>query len=130
MMQLQKIKETCLYVEDLQATKAFYHGILGLPVISLKEDRHVFFRVGEDVLLCFLPEVTMAETKLPHHFGYGQQHFAFECKTEDYDKWKEKLEASDIMIEHEATWENGLQSIYFRDPDFHSVEIVVPGIWD
>ncbi|MEZ5023601.1 MAG: VOC family protein [Chitinophagales bacterium] len=129
-MKLQKIKETCLYVEDLQATKAFYHDILGLPIISVNEDRHVFFRVGEDVLLCFLPEVTMKETSLPHHFGYGQQHFAFECLAEDYEKWKEKLEESGIDIEHEATWENGLKSIYFRDPDFHSVEIVVPGIWD
>lgn len=129
-MQLNKIKETCLYVSDLEATKAFYHNILGLPLISLKAGRHVFFRVGEDVLLCFLPEVTMAEEDLPHHFGFGQQHFAFECEEKDYDAWKLHLEQHNISIEHEATWRNGLQSIYFRDPDFHSVEIVMPGIWD
>ncbi len=129
-MQLQKIKETCLYVSDLEQTKAFYHDLLGLPLISFKEGRHVFFRVGEDVLLCFLPEVTKTDIHLPRHFGYGELHFAFECKTGDYHLWKKKLQELKIKIEHEEDWGRGFLSIYFRDPDQNCVEIVMPGMWD
>jgi catechol 2,3-dioxygenase-like lactoylglutathione lyase family enzyme len=129
-MQLQKIKETCLYVADLEKTKAFYHELLGLPLISLKEGRHVFFRVGEDVLLCFLAEATKNDTHLPSHYGFGEQHFAFECQTGDYHQWKKRLQELNIAIEHEEDWGRGFLSVYFRDPDNHCVEIVMPGMWD
>jgi catechol 2,3-dioxygenase-like lactoylglutathione lyase family enzyme len=129
-MQLQKIKETCLYVKDLERTQAFYNGLLGLPVISFKAGRHVFFRAGEDVLLCFLPEATKDDTHLPRHFGYGEQHFAFECKVGEYHKWKQNLKDLNIEIEHEEDWGRGFLSVYFRDPDNHCLEIVMPGMWD
>ncbi len=129
MSKLNKIKETCIYVSDLEATKYFYHHILELSIISIKLGRHIFFKVGDDVLLCFIPETTKNEGTLPPHFAYGQQHFAFECPKDKYEYWKDRLTKNSITIEHEATWKNGLKSIYFRDPDNHSVEIVMPGIW-
>ena len=61
MPRLNKIKETCLYVADLERCRAFYAGIMGLEVITFKAGRHVFFRAGEDVLLCFLAEATRKE---------------------------------------------------------------------
>ena len=129
-MQLQKVKETCIYISDLDKAEAFYNGLLGLPLISRKEGRHIFFRVGDDVLLCFIAAVTRYDTHLPPHYATGHQHFALECKAGEYELWKEKLKAEGIPIEHEEDWGKGFQSIYFRDPDDNCVEIVMPGMWE
>lgn len=129
-MKLSSIKETCLYLKDLHAAKVFYTDILGLEVISFVENRHVFFRVGNQVLLCFNPETTKGETILPPHFAYGKQHIAFESSLEEYDFWKKKLEMARISITHEHHWKNQLHSFYFEDPDGNVLEIVQPGVWD
>jgi catechol 2,3-dioxygenase-like lactoylglutathione lyase family enzyme len=49
-MNILSIKETCIYVEDIDRTKGFYSGKLGLPLISLVKNRHVFFQAGNSVL--------------------------------------------------------------------------------
>ncbi len=125
-----KIKETCLYVSDLQATRDFYNGILGLPVISLVEGRHVFFKAGEDVLLCFIAEATKNEKVLPPHFASGRQHLAFEVNKDSYGSWKSNLTDNGVAITHEEKWRTDLYSFYFDDPDGHVIEIVTPGLWE
>src|SRR3954463_10758365 len=97
-MEIVKIKETCLYVSNLYRTEAFYHGQLGFPVIGKVADRHVFFRAGASVLLCFIAETTKADSKLPPHFGSGNLHLAFEVKPEAYENWKRKIQESAIAI--------------------------------
>jgi catechol 2,3-dioxygenase-like lactoylglutathione lyase family enzyme len=129
-MKLQSIKETCMYVNNLEASKIFYQEILGMELISFVEKRHLFFRLGAQVLLCFNPEATKAETSLPPHFANGKQHIAFEVKFEEYEDWKERLKNSGIAITHEHRWKNNLLSFYFEDPDGHVLEIIQPGIWD
>jgi len=124
------VKETCLYVSDLQRTKAFYHGKLGLPVISFVDGRHVFFKAGNSVLLCFIAEATKNDTLLPPHFGYGQNHFAFETAIDLYESWKQKIINEGIEIIQEVQWPKGGKSFYFHDPDTHLAEIVEQGIWD
>ncbi|PSR57208.1 glyoxalase [Adhaeribacter arboris] len=129
-MEFAKIKETCLYVTDLERSKEFYHAQLGLPIISEVPGRHLFLRAGSSVLLCFLAEVSRQSTEVPPHFGSGQLHVAFETSPAEYPKWKEKIEALQIPIEHEHNWGNGYLSFYFRDPDQHCLEIVMTGMWE
>lgn len=129
-MKISHIKENCLYVSDLDRTRDFYHYQLGMPLISFVDGRHVFFRAGSSVLLCFLPEVTKAEKTLPPHFAYGPQHLAFEVPGKEYEQWKEKLKQLNIKIIHEQHWKAGRYSMYFHDPDGHVLEIVPPGIWE
>lgn len=129
-MIINSIKEICLYVSDLTKTRAFYEEILGFSVISHVENRHIFFRVGKQVLLCFNPDVTRNEKTLPPHFAYGAQHIAFEISVEDYTNWKEKLSNKGIIIIHEQMWKENLASCYFHDPDGHVLELVPPGIWE
>ncbi len=124
------IKETCLYVSNLAMTRWFYEKMLGLPVIGFNKERHVFFRAGKSVLLCFLSEATRNTTTLPMHFGSGQLHFAFEVKREEYEATKLYLQQRGIIFEHEHIWPRGHRSIYFRDPDEHCVEIIESGFWD
>lgn len=129
-MQLNKIKETCLYVTDLARSRQFYEGKLGLPVIGEVPGRHIFFRAGSSVLLCFLPEVSQKGGTLPPHYGAGQLHLAFEVNRENYPAWKEKLEKVGIAIEQEYDWGQGFLSFYFRDPDQHLLEVVMEGMWE
>ncbi|RMG55718.1 MAG: glyoxalase [Bacteroidetes bacterium] len=124
-----QIKETCLYVQDLDRTEAFYHHQLGLPLISKVPGRHVFFRAGSSVLLCFLPEVTRQEEVLPPHYAAGKQHLAFECAPGAYEEWQQLLIEQGIPIIHEARWGDHYRSCYFHDPDGHVLEVVEPGMW-
>tara|TARA_Y100001936_G_C15811460_1_gene526874 strand:+ start:45 stop:434 length:390 start_codon:yes stop_codon:yes gene_type:complete len=128
-MDFTQIKETCLYVSDLDQSYAFYHDKLGFPVISKVPNRHVFFRLGSSVLLCFLPEVTKVEKELPPHFAYGKQHIAFEVAKLKYEATKKKFLALGIQITHHQKWPGSFESFYFEDPDGHVLEVVPTGMW-
>lgn len=129
-MKINFIKETCLYVSNLHNTRAFYEGKLGFTLINLTEGRHIFFRAGKSVLLCFLPEATKEDTHLPAHYGSGKLHLAFEVPKKEYEEWKEKIKRLGIEIIHEEPWHDGFLSFYFHDPDGHVLEIVQEGMWD
>ena len=129
-MEIKKIKETCLYVADLNGSKAFYADKLGFKIIGEVKDRHVFFRAGASVLLCFIAEASGKGGTLPPHYGSGQLHLAFEVGKEQYEPWKEKVKSGGISIEQEYDWGGGFLSFYFRDPDQHLLEVVMEGMWE
>lgn len=129
-MQIKQIKESCLYVSELERSKNFYTTVLGFEMIGFVPGRHVFFKVGSSVLLCFLNAATMHDEHLPAHDGNGHLHIAFEVEKCDYEAFKEMLVNKNIVIEHEHSWPGGFLSFYFRDPDGHLLEIVQPGMWD
>ena len=70
--------KTCIYSFDLSSAKKFYHDLLGLPIIVEAEGKHIFFRVGTSVLLCFNPAESRKKKSPPAHFSKGKFHFAFE----------------------------------------------------
>lgn len=129
-MKISRIKETCIYVTDLKRTDEFYNGKLGLEVISRVEGRHVFFRAGESVLLCFIAAQTEKEEILPPHGAYGTIHFAFEVGRDEYDNAKKAVSEKQIEILHEHIWKNDYRSFYFHDPDRNLVEIIEEGLWE
>ncbi|MEL6538806.1 MAG: VOC family protein [Bacteroidota bacterium] len=127
-MTISHIKEVSLYIPDLDRAESFYRGKLGLPVISKVKGRHIFFRAGATVLLCFIPEVTAKETTLPPHYAHGKQHLAFEVT--DYAEWLGKLAELEIAVTHTQAWPGGRESVYFEDPFGHVLELVPLGLWD
>jgi catechol-2,3-dioxygenase len=129
-MRFTQIKETCLYFQDLEKAKEFYHGLLGLPVISHVEDKHIFFRAGSSVLLCFNPDDSKQKKSPPPHFAEGNYHFALEVERNDYQKYKEEIAQKKIPIIDIVIWKNGQESFYFNDPVGNVVEIVPKGIWE
>lgn len=129
-MQFIQIKETSLYIFSLDNSKRFYNGLLGLEIISEAPDRHIFFRAGSSILLCFLKETTLRDETLPPHGGEGQIHLAFEVEKENYESLKKEIASKGIEIAHEHSWPGGFKSFYFRDPDEHLLEIVQAGMWD
>lgn len=129
-MKFTQIKETCLYVEDIDKSEQFYHVLLKLPVISKVEGRHIFFRCGESVLLCFLNKATIMEKNLPPHYAIGRQHIALEVPKRSYDPSKQELLDAGIELIHTELWGTKYESAYFYDPDGHVLEIVPTGMWD
>ncbi len=126
---LKQIKETCIYASDLDAIEKFYVDILGLELISKKPGRHVFFKIGQDVLLFFIPEVTKEEEKLPPHYAYGNQHIAFEVDEQDYHNVKQHLIDKGVKITHEEKWAEKLYSFYFDDPEGNVLEVMYGKLW-
>jgi catechol 2,3-dioxygenase-like lactoylglutathione lyase family enzyme len=128
-VEIVAVVETAIYVDDLEAAEAFYRDVLGLEVIGREAGRHVFFRVGDGVLLAFNPEATLRGDVLPSHGAWGPGHFALGVRAEALDEWRRRLEGHRVVIEKEVTWPRGGRSLYLRDPAGNSVELVTPGLW-
>jgi catechol 2,3-dioxygenase-like lactoylglutathione lyase family enzyme len=126
--EIEAIVETALDVDGLEAAEAFYRGVLGLVVVGREEGRHVFFRVGDGVLLAFVPEATLKGDVLPPHGARGPGHFALGVRAEHLDEWEWRLKGHGV-VEKEVRWPRGGRSLYFRDPAGNSVEPVTPGLW-
>lgn len=124
-----KIKEVCLYSSDIESAREFYEQVMGFQFFGEVKGRHVFFRVGDLMLLIFNPELTKNDSMLPSHFAVGSQHIAFEVSIDEYVIRMLKLKELGISILHEQTWKNGGKSFYFHDPAGNLLEIVQPGIW-
>ncbi len=129
-MNIRQIKETCIYFRDLTAAREFYHGLLGLPVIGEAEGRHIFFRAGTSVLLCFNPDDSRLKKSPPAHFAEGKYYFAFEVPAREYQAHKKEIEKRGIPIIETLVWKNGQESFYFNDPVGNVVEMVPEGVWD
>jgi catechol 2,3-dioxygenase-like lactoylglutathione lyase family enzyme len=129
-MNIRQIKETCIYYQDLELAKQFYHEKLGLPIISYVKTKHIFFRAGSSVLLCFNPDDSKLKSSPPAHYAQGKYHFAFEVSPGEYDVHKKQILESGIVILDKVIWKNGRESFYFEDPIGNILEIVPEGIWD
>lgn len=133
-MQPAAILETALYASDLAAAEAFYGGLLGLPVIARVAGRHVFFRVGDGILLVFNPEATEVPSAnpalpVPVHGARGAGHVCFSARREEIAAWRERFRAAGVPVEAEFDWPNGARSLYLRDPAGNSVEFAEPRLW-
>ena len=129
-MKVDRILETCLYVDDLNAAEKFYRRILGVESFSRVNNRHVFFRCGESMLLLFNPlETAKSSGDVPTHGAHGPGHVAFAIAPDQIDLCRRQLQENGIAIETEITWPSGGQSIYFRDPAGNSVELATAQVW-
>src|SRR5262245_34796382 len=112
-MNIRQIKETCIYFKDLEKAKSFYHDLLGFEIISYVKEKHIFFRVGASVLLCFNPDDSCAKKSPPGHYGTGKYHFAFEVSPGQYLIHLHEIRSKGIVITDRVTWGNGQESFYF-----------------
>jgi catechol 2,3-dioxygenase-like lactoylglutathione lyase family enzyme len=130
-MRADRILETCLYVDDLDAAETFYQDIIGLERVTKSEGRHVIFRCGQSMFLLFNPEQTRIKTgRAPVHGAHGQGHAAFAMDESEVDAWRSHLEGKGVEIETEVVWPSGGYSLYFRDPAGNSLEVTTPKTWN
>jgi catechol 2,3-dioxygenase-like lactoylglutathione lyase family enzyme len=131
---LGRVIETCLYADDLERAARFYEEVMGLPVLTADSRFRAYDVGGRSVLLVFrrggtLETVHMPGGTIPPHDGHGDLHIAFAIAADELSDWEERLEAHGIAIEGRTKWSRGGESIYFRDPDRHLLELATPGLW-
>lgn len=131
---LDRIVETALYCDDLPRSRAFYVDILGCEPLLESARLLALSAGGQSVLLLFQRGATNEPLPteggiVPPHGGLGIQHIAFAVRPETLDSWAKRLEAHGIEIESRVRWKRGGHSVYVRDPDGHSIELITPGLW-
>ena len=129
MRPIDRVLETILYVDDLDAAERFYGGVLGLELYSRKPGLFVFFKCGNGMLLLFEPEAAGTGRNVPPHGAKGPGHACFAVAERDLDAWKARLDAAGVAIEQEMDWPRGGRSFYFRDLAGNSLELATPKIW-
>lgn len=136
---LNGVDHTARPTWKLRDTVTFYRDILGLPLIHTISARgwgqpghpdflHFFFDAGKGATIAFFyyigterPERYMPEDS---HF-YSATHTAWGVDTMDeLVQWKETLEARGLAVS-KYTRHEGLESIYFRDPNGYPLEITL-----
>lgn len=134
MPRVSGILETSLYVADLDRAQAFYECLFAFETF-VHDGRMVGMGVpGGQVLLLFAhgatdqPAPTPGGTIPPHH-GAGELHVCFSIPFGELAAWEAHLNAQGVAIESRVHWPRGGTSLYFRDPDGHSVEVATPGLW-
>ena len=129
MRPIDRVLETILYVDDLDAAERFYRDVLGLELDSKKAGLFVFFKCGAGMLLLFEPQAASTGRNVPAHGARGPGHACFAVREDDLDRWKARLKEAGVAIEQEMDWPRGGRSFYFRDPAGNSLELATPKIW-
>lgn len=122
------ILETSLYVGDVTRSARFYEKIFGFRVISDFGGRGCALGAGDRQVLLLFKKGGSRTIQSPHD-GDGELHLAFAIRADELPRWEKWLAENSIAVEERRTWELGGQSLYFRDPDRHLIEIATPGVW-
>ena len=134
-MHVGRVVETALYVDDMERAVAFYRDVLGMRPLGVGARLTPMDAGAGTVLLLFRRGATAAGLefpggRIPPHDGAGPLHVAFAIGAGDVETWETRLQGLGITVESRVQWERGGRSLYLRDPDGHSVELVTPGTWE
>lgn len=135
MTKLNGVLETILYTQDMPRARAFFENVMGLTA-HIADHRFTAYPLGWNMLLIFAQGETNETVNLPNdmgtippHDGGGRQHIALAIDTGALEAWERHLASHGVAIEGRTHWPKGAESLYFRDPDGHLLEVVTPGIW-
>ncbi len=124
------VLETVLYHDtaDRDAVERFYRELLGLPTVAGWQDGSAF-RIGGGVLLLFdRGQLAQRTGPTADHATSGPGHACLQARRDDYERWRERLEAAGVQILHDHEW-NGGRSFYFNDPAGNLLEIADGDLW-
>jgi catechol 2,3-dioxygenase-like lactoylglutathione lyase family enzyme len=135
MPNVRHILETSLYVENLDRSERFYRDLLGIRTVMADHRMRALRLSDGQMLLLFAKGKSTAgeETprgQIPGHDGGGQLHLAFAIEEADFDAWRDELAARNIELISHVRPAQGGESLYFRDPDSHLIELATPSIWN
>lgn len=128
------VLETALYVADLDRAASFYQRLFGLEVMYRDSRMAALAIVPGQVLLLFRHGATRTPAPvpggmIPPHGTEGAAHLCIAIPLGELAAWEAHLAEHDIAIESRIAWRRGGTSLYFRDPDGHSLEVATPGLW-
>ena len=122
------ILESSLYVDDVANSARFYARIFGFRIISDFGERGCAMQAGNRQVLLLFKKGGSLQIESPHD-GDGELHIAFAIAASELASWEAWLSQNGIAVEEKRTWDFGGQSVYFRDPDRHLIEVATPGVW-
>ena len=122
------ILESSLYVSDVQRSVRFYEETFGFRLITDFGERGCAMQAGERQVLLLFKKGASRAIQSPHD-GNGELHLALAIAADELANWESWLETRGIAVEEKRRWELGGQSLYFRDPDWHLIEVATPGTW-
>ncbi len=134
MPQVTGVLETSLYVADLERAVQFYETVFQFQKL-VADQRFCALRASEQQVLLLFAKGASTSPQLssggviPPHDGHGELHLAFAISSAELKRWELWLQQYQVTIESRVRWPSGGQSIYFRDPDRHLIELVTPGCW-
>ncbi|MFQ3786675.1 VOC family protein [Halomonas sp. A29] len=136
MPKLNGVLETALYVDDMDRARVFFEGVMGLEPFNADHRFTAYDAGAGSVLLLFLQGETLETVVLPNdmgtippHDGKGRVHLAFAITAQSLSAWERQLDDHGVIIEGRTHWPRGGESLYFRDPDGHLIELATPGVW-
>ncbi|WP_242658467.1 VOC family protein [Klenkia brasiliensis] len=118
------LHHTALISSDVEATIAFYQGVLGFPLTELIDNRdypgstHFFFDIGHQNLLAFFDFPGLDVGPYAEVLG-GLHHVAISVEPARWEALVERL--TEAGVEHVV--HSGV-SVYFRDPDGARIELI------
>lgn len=119
-----QLNHIAIYVTNLQQSAAFYRDIIGLDSIPepFKIGKHAWFKIGPAMALHV---IAAAPEKKAY---YKNNHICFSVS--DMDAFLAKLKTAGIVYEDingqktaVTTRVDGVQQIWFRDPDGYWIEV-------
>ena len=121
----QGMNHLAVFAKDLEATAAFYNDLLGMPVVSVTDNRdvpestHMNVAMGNGMTFAFFdfPHVSRLQRKAPEGVG-GIMHVAPSISRDRLDEIKGRLEQRRISFQ-EIGW-----SLYFNDPNGLGIELM------
>jgi catechol 2,3-dioxygenase-like lactoylglutathione lyase family enzyme len=140
MLKTRGLNHVDLGTKDMEATRAFYEGVLGFPLVraDLVEIgdsgrlKHYFFDVGNGQLIGFMsgedvhgyPKEFDAGINRGLGLAQGVYHFAFDAESEgDLERIKQHLISHGVEVRGPVDHEGWSRSIYFRDPNGLQLEV-------
>jgi len=129
-----------LGTRDMEATRRFYEGVLGFPLVRADEIdvagrgtmKHYFFDAGNRQLIGFMsgedvqgfPKEFDASINKGLGLPPGVYHFAFDAETEhDLERIKAHLVSHGVEVRGPVDHEGWCRSIYFLDPNGLQLEV-------
>lgn len=131
---IEGVLETALYVDDVERSRQFYQTLFGFESLGGDERLQALSVLGRQVLLLLRKGGSTQPHQssggiIPGSDSSGTSHLTFSIAAAELAAWEKWLEENGVRIESKVRWERGGQSLYFRDPDQHLLELATPGTW-
>jgi glyoxylase I family protein len=132
------IHHAAFICSDVEATIAFYQGLLGFPLVELVENRdypgssHFFFDLGNNTLLGFFDFPGLGLEQSPQSLG-DVQHLAISVTPENHALLRRRLD--DAGVSYDGPQRGIPESMYLTDPDGIGIELLADdlmyfgGVW-
>jgi catechol 2,3-dioxygenase-like lactoylglutathione lyase family enzyme len=118
------LRHLALHARDHDAKKRFYIDVLGFTVEWEPDPDNIYLSSGIDNLALHRAAALQAGTTVSAN--QALDHLGLIVRTpDDVDKWAAFLESKGVTVAAKPrTHRDGARSLYFRDPDGNSIQII------